>query len=132
MAGLRPSRDRSRRSLRAIRPWPDGSSSSPDNPLNHIDARRGQSSCILSFTPVVGSQRERGAVSPMDQMIDHPTIERTSSERTGGLRQRRPAARTWMVGAAAAFTLLLAYLGSSYYQRGQATAPPATVASVNG
>src|SRR5258708_28354887 len=71
----------------------------------------------------------------MDQMIDHPTIERTSgertsSERTGGLRQRRPAARTWMVGAAAALTLLLAYLGSSYYQRSQATAPPAAVPSV--
>src|SRR5216683_3679166 len=71
----------------------------------------------------------------MDQMIDHPTIERTSgertsSERTGGLRQRRPAARTWMVGAAAASTLLLAYLGSSYYQRGQATAPPAAIPSV--
>jgi hypothetical protein len=78
---------------------------------------------ILSFTPVVGSQRERGAVSPMDQMIDHPTIESTSSERRVGLRQRRPAARTWIVGAAAALTLLLAYLGSSYYQRGQATAP---------
>src|SRR5260370_2373537 len=87
------------------------------------------------FHHVVGSQRERGAVSPMDQMIDHPTIERTSgertsSERTGGLRQRRPAARTWIVGAAAALTLLLASLGSSYYQRGQATAPPAAVPSV--
>src|ERR1700730_2237443 len=71
----------------------------------------------------------------MDQMIDHPTIERTSgertsSERTGGLRPRRPAARTWLVGAATALTLLLAYLGSSYYQRGQATAPPAAAPPV--
>jgi membrane fusion protein, multidrug efflux system len=71
----------------------------------------------------------------MDQMIDHPTIERTSgertsSERTGGLRPRRPAARTWLVSAAAALTLLLAYLGSSYYQRGQATAPPAAAPPV--
>src|SRR5258708_2566493 len=84
--------------------------------------------------PRRGLSTGKGAVSPMDQMIDHPTIERTSSEgtsgeRTGGAR-RRPAARTWMVGAAAALALLLVYLGSSYYQRGQATAPPAAVPSV--
>lgn len=61
----------------------------------------------------------------MDQMIDHSTIESRS-----GLRPRRPASRTWIVGAAAALALLLAYLGSSYYQRGQATAPPVAVPSV--
>src|SRR5258705_8059486 len=66
----------------------------------------------------------------MDQMIDHSTIEGTSIERAGELRRRRPISRTWLVGAVAAFTLLLAYLGSSYYQRGQATAPPAAVPSV--
>src|SRR3979411_2174379 len=97
--------------------------------------------------PRRGLSTGKGAVSPMDQMIDHPTIERTSSEgtsgeRTGGAR-RRPAARTWMVGArppssestwmvggATLLAVLLVYLGSSYYQRGQATAPPAAVPSV--
>jgi membrane fusion protein, multidrug efflux system len=61
----------------------------------------------------------------MDQMIDHSTIERTS-----GLRQRRPASRTWIVGTAAALALLLVYLGSAYYRSGRAIAPQAAVPSV--
>ena len=61
----------------------------------------------------------------MDQMIDHLTIERTS-----GLRQRRPASRTWIVGTAAALALLLVYLGSAYYRSGRAIAPQAAVPSV--
>jgi membrane fusion protein, multidrug efflux system len=66
----------------------------------------------------------------MDQMIDHSTIEGTSIERAGELRRRRPTSRTWLVGAAAALTVLLTYLGSSYYRNGQATAPQAAVPSV--
>lgn len=61
----------------------------------------------------------------MDQMIDHSTIESRSDS-----RPRRPASRTWIVGAAATLALPLVYLGSSYYQRSQATAPPIAVPSV--
>src|SRR6266481_7999026 len=63
--------------------------------------------------------------SPMDQIIDHSTIEKTS-----GLRARRPASGTWIVGATAALFLLLVYLGSSYYKSGQAVAPQVAVPSV--
>src|SRR6267142_1101570 len=63
--------------------------------------------------------------SPMDQIIGHSTIEKTS-----GLRARRPASRTWIVGATAALFLLLVYLGSSYYKSGQAVAPQVAVPSV--
>jgi multidrug efflux system membrane fusion protein len=66
----------------------------------------------------------------MDQMIDHSSIEETSIERAGGLRRRRPTSRLWLVGVAAASALLLAYLGSSSYKSGHATAPPAAVPSV--
>ena len=71
----------------------------------------------------------------MDQMIDHSTSEGTTIERAGGLRRRRPTSRTWpsrtwLVGAAAALAMLLAYLGSSYYWKGQATAPQAALPSV--
>ncbi len=61
----------------------------------------------------------------MDQIIDHSTIEKRS-----GLRARRPASRTWIVGATAALFLLLVYLGSSYYKSGQAVAPQVAVPSV--
>src|SRR5882672_8942911 len=63
--------------------------------------------------------------SPMDQIIDHSTIEKRS-----GLRARRPASRTWIVGATAALFLLLVYLGSSYYKSDQAVAPQVAVPSV--
>src|SRR5882724_2036562 len=63
--------------------------------------------------------------SPMDQIIDHSTIEKRS-----GLRARRPASRTWIVGATAALFLLLVYLGASYYKSGQAVAPQVAVPSV--
>jgi membrane fusion protein, multidrug efflux system len=61
----------------------------------------------------------------MDQIIDHSTIEKRS-----GLRARRPASRTWIVGATAALFLLLVYLGASYYKSGQAVAPQVAVPSV--
>ena len=66
----------------------------------------------------------------MDQMIDHSTIERTSIERAGELRPRRPISRTWLVGAVAVLSLLLTYLGSSYYRNRQAIAPQVVVPSV--
>jgi RND family efflux transporter MFP subunit len=61
----------------------------------------------------------------MDQMIDHSTIDGRI-----GLPQRRAVSRTWLIAAAAASILLLAYLGSSYYKRGQAAVPQAPVPSV--
>ena len=61
----------------------------------------------------------------MDQMIDHSTIERTSIDRAGELRQRRPISKRWLVGGAAALALLLTYLGSSYYRNSQTKAPQA-------
>jgi multidrug efflux system membrane fusion protein len=61
----------------------------------------------------------------MDQMIDHSTIDGRI-----GLRQRRAGSRTWLVAAAAALVLLLAYFGSSYYKSGQASVPQAPVPSV--
>jgi hypothetical protein len=69
--------------------------------------------------------RQRRTDSPMDQIVDHSTIEKRS-----GLRARRPASRTWIVGATAALFLLLVYLGSSYYKSGQAVAPQVAVPSV--
>src|SRR3981189_1285548 len=89
---------------------------------------------LPELPPRRGLSTGKGAVSPMDQMIDHPTSERTSSEgtsgeRTGGARHR-PAARTRMGAAASALALVLVSLGSSYYQRAHATAPPAALPSV--
>src|SRR5712664_3566786 len=71
------------------------------------------------------SASQGGADSPMDQMIDHSTIDKGS-----GPRRRRAASRTSIVGAIAALLLLLVYLGSSYYKSVLAVAPQVAVPSV--